>query len=85
MPGGRSRTNAGPAPEALAATIGTAILAADALGLERTRAALAEALRQLDAEAPDDFNPVGVGPGGGPRRFARRSGRTTAADDGPQN
>ena len=51
MAGSSCRTNAGPAPEALAASIGTAILAADGLGLERTRAALAEALRQLDTEA----------------------------------
>jgi hypothetical protein len=79
MPDGYDNGGARPAPDDLEATLGVAILTADALGLPATRAALAEALRRLDAEAAAAGRfTLAVRP----PRPAPRSARTTAAGGG---
>lgn len=78
MPDGYDKGGARPAPDDLEATLGVAILTADALGLPATRAALTEALRRLDAEAAAARFTLAVRP----PRPAPRWGRTTAAGGG---
>jgi hypothetical protein len=82
MPDGCNNKDAPPAPDDLEMAPGIAILTADALGLHHTQAALAGALRRLDAGASDAeawLRPFTPAP---PPPPARRSARTTAAGDG---